>query len=69
MKVNFDSERRDYDRKLEASRTDVTDIERKLRLEADTAASDYKMKVSLYFRPAWFSSRLFFDKLFLHSNR
>jgi len=44
--MTFDAERRDFERKLEASQTDVTDVERKLRNEAEQAANEFKMKVS-----------------------
>ena len=46
LRLSFDAERRDFERKLEASQTDMTDIERKLRNEAEHAANEFKMKVS-----------------------
>ena len=45
LRLSFDAERRDLERKLEASVTDVTDVERKFRHEAEQAANDFNMKV------------------------
>ena len=49
MRLSFDAERRDFERKLEASQSDVTVIERKLRNEAEQAVNEFKMKVGDFF--------------------
>lgn len=48
MRLSFDEERREFDRRMESNRTDATDVERKLRHEAEAAANEYNMKVSLF---------------------
>jgi len=45
MRQSFDNERRDFQHRLEESHSSVSEMERKLRAEAQEAAADYARKV------------------------
>ena len=47
MRQSFEAERREFERQMEVSKTDMTQAERKLRNEAQQAAADYSDKVSV----------------------
>ncbi|CAK8681087.1 unnamed protein product [Clavelina lepadiformis] len=45
MRQSFEAERREFERQMEVSKTDMTQAERKLRNEAQQAAADYSDKI------------------------